>query len=225
MFEVIIMILGIIGILLQFYMRKYKEEEKSLILVYMQYIVMVLIVVVTAYLQVNTSRETEKYRFAKIEFDILSQVGQLFVPVMENIIEIQNNYFIVSNYLSIEKAKLENPMFAPVIDKASKMNQAQLEELNKSIAAFEELRGIAIKIVGLNATYNGMLPKEIVDWSILTAKMKFEDVERYLDPYSPVGMKPKDTVMKYYFQTGQAFGVVLGNINKSLNILKSKNFN
>jgi hypothetical protein len=38
-------------------------------------------------------------------------------------------------------------------------------------------------------------------------------------------MKPKDTVMKYYFQTGQAFGVVLGNINKSLNILKSKNSN
>jgi hypothetical protein len=70
------MALGVIGIIVQFITRKMKENEKPLYIVATQYVVMILIILLSTYSQIDSSAKDKKYKQAKLKIDVLSKVSQ-----------------------------------------------------------------------------------------------------------------------------------------------------
>ena len=57
------------------------------------------------------------------------------------------------------------------------------------------MKSIAINVVQLNLEHPNIIPNEILEWSDITLEVDFSDVEKYFDPYSPIGEAPKQTVL------------------------------
>ncbi len=215
----VIMTMGITGIVLQFFMRKKTEIEKPFTLVAAQYLSMIAIVVVSAYSQFVSSKETVLYQTAKLNIEALSRVSESFVPAMNNIIEIQNNYLAVSNYLSYVEAIEKNPELASVMDWKSEAGEKYTTQLEIAQAALKELNIIGAEIIRMNILYGETLPNEIVEWASITSSMSIKKTREYLDPFARMGSSPKPSVVKYSEKTGHAFGVVLGGVRKSVGVI------
>ena len=218
---IVIMILGIIGIIIQFISRKMQENEKSQYIVVAQYVVMLLIVLLGAYSQIVTSAKDKEYRQAKLEIEVLCKVSKHYQSAMKNTIRLQNNFLSIKNYLSFEKSKKDNREFSDLINWQKVASEKHISELNAGKAAFQAIQSIAANILRLSIEYEGILPAETVAWANTTLKVRFNDIETYFDPFSPIGCKPKASVLEYIKSTGEAFGVVIGRIRNAVNVIKT----
>jgi hypothetical protein len=219
--NIALVIFGVLGIVLQFITRKQQEEEKSILIVLMQYLTMLSIVVIGFYSQINASKKDKEYKQAVYQIDIVSKISESFNAVLQDNAKLQNNIIIIKNYLSFEKAKKENPKFKDFIDWSKVANPNQISKLNESKKALENLKSIAINIVQLNLEHPNIIPYEILEWSNITLKIDFNDVEKYFDPYSPIGEPPKQTVLQYQKKLGKAFGSAMGTIRRCSTVLTS----
>jgi len=213
--NIALVIFGVLGIILQFITRKQEEKEKSIVIVLLQYLTMLSIVVIGFYSQIDSSKKDKDYKQAVYQIDILSKISESFVSVL------QNNMIITKNYLSFEKAKKDNPKFKDFIDWSKVASPNQISKLNESKKALENLKSIAINVVQLNVEHPYIIPNEILEWSDITLKIDFNDVEKYFDPYSPIGEPPKQTVLQYQEKLGKAFGSAMGTIRRFSTVLTS----
>jgi len=218
---VIIATLAIVSIVIQFLSRKIKEEEKPLCLAIIQYGIMITITILSAYSQIDSVKKENIYKYAQIELQILSKVSQYFYPVIMNIIEIQNNFVVVKNYLSFKKAKRSNPEISSMIDWYKIANKQQRKQLEKTKKAFHNIKYAASEILKLSMEYGDIIPEKTIKWAQKTVTMRFEEIDKYFDPYAPIGEYPKNSVIFYIKETGEAFGVVIGKIRRSTETIKS----
>jgi len=218
----IITVLGVLGIFIQIISRKSDKNDKPLYLVVSQYLVMFLIVVLSGYSQLESSRKESEYKQAKLELDVLSRVSEHYFPVMESIIKIQNNFLTIKNYIDFEKAKKSNPEIASAFNWNKRVSKNQILELEEGKIAFQKIQSIAVEIVKLNMEYEEILPQKTVVWASNTLKIQFNDLGVYFDPFAPYGEQPKNSVLEYSYNTGKAFGLVMGRIKRAVNIIKEK---
>jgi len=214
------MILAILGIIVQFYSRKMRESEKPKHLVWIQYSAMILITVLSAYSQFDASQKNQAYKSAKLEIDVLSKISEKYTDVLEELFKIQNNFLIVKNWLSFEKARRENPDLAEVIDWYRVASEQQLSEMESVKESLIELKQIAANVIKLGIEYEGLIPNEVLVWANTTLEMRLENIVSYLDPYAPIGKQPKASVINYMNLTGKAFGLVIGNIKRAVNTIQ-----
>ncbi|MDY0122022.1 MAG: hypothetical protein RBR54_08770 [Sulfurimonas sp.] len=215
----ILMILGIFGIILQYITRKQEEKNKSNVIVFMQYMVMSLIIIFGAYAQFKASQSDLKYKNAVYQVDVLSKMTESFIPVLEDTALIQNNILIVKNYLSFEKAKNENPELKSFMEWEKLVDESQIDKLTEVKKALNRIKSIAANIAKLHIEHPNVIPKEMLDWNNVTLQIDFNEIEIYFDPYSPKGQPPKKSVLEYQKMMGKAFGVAIGNIRKSSELL------
>ncbi|MCF6210878.1 MAG: hypothetical protein L3K24_09495 [Gammaproteobacteria bacterium] len=219
---ILITVLGVLGIIIQISSRKINEHEKPTYLVILQFVVMLMIVILGSYSQYESSKKESAYKQASLEIDVLSKVSEHYLPVMESIIKIQNNFLTMNNYLDFEKAKKNSPELAHVFNWHKTASENQISELEEGKLAFQEIQNIAVEIVKLNMEYEGVLPKKTVIWASNTLKIPFNNIEAYFDPFAPLGEKPKKSVLEYSRDTGEAFGLVIGRIKHAVAIIKEK---
>jgi hypothetical protein len=215
------MLLGILGVVLQFLARTMEEKDKPGHLVFAQYAVMISVVVLGAISQLESSKKEQVYKSAQLEIDVLSEVSQHFYPVLENMIKIQNDFLTVRNYLSYQKAQKEYPEYAEMLNWYSFASEHHKSELEAVKGALKEVKLVAAEILKLDVEYEGVVPSNTVAWAKETIAIKFEDIDEYFDPYAPVGEEPKTSVLEYADRTGRAFGVVIGRIRNSAVTIKS----
>ena len=216
-----IMVIALVGIVVQFATRKIKEEKKPGYLVSIQYGTMILIVVLGAYSQYMSSVKEEEYRVAKLKIDVLSNISKQMLPVFEDMITIQNNFITVKNYLSYQKAKKNFPELPHVVNWRKDVSKKQIAALHSAKNAFHKIQSIAAEIIKLAIEYDELVPQKTLDWASATIKMKFEDIEMYLDPYASVGNLPAVSVISYFKKTGEAFGVVIGQIKLAVHTIRN----
>lgn len=219
---ILITLLGIVMILVQYLSRKMKEEEKPRYVVVAQYLIPALIAVLGAYDQWESSSKQEAYRNAELKLDVLSKISANFRSVMDNSITIMNKFWIVRNYLSMEEARKKNPEFATQLDWHAHATPSQAKELDEVKTAFDAIRAVAADIVKFQLEYGDLIPAQTLEWANATVGIKFEDIDKYFDPYSPAGTAPKESVVLYNQLTGRAFGVVMGTIREAVHVLKEK---
>ena len=219
--NIALVIFGVLGIILQFITRKQEEKEKFIVIVLLQYLTMLSIVVIGFYAQIDSSKKDKEYKEAVYQIDILSKISESFVSVLQENAKLQNNMIIIKNYLSFEKAKKDNPKFKDFTDWSKVASPNQISKLNESKKALENLKSIAINVVQLNLEHPSIIPNEILEWSDITLKIDFTDVEKYFDPYSPIGEPPKQTVLQYQKKLGKAFGSAMGTIRRFSTVLTS----
>lgn len=214
------MILGLVGVIIIFYTRKMKENKKPVFIVSIQYISMALVIILGGYSQYQSSQEDKKYKQATLEVSVLSKVSEYFLPVINNMAKIQNEILVVKNYLSFEKAKKEHPELAVAINWQKEAGALRVAELNKAKESFENIKSIAAEIIKANIQYENIIPKETIEWANFTLNIEFEEIEKYFDPYAPIGGMPNKSVLMYQENTGKAFGLVIGKIRAASNVLK-----
>lgn len=103
----------------------------------------------------------------------------------------------------------------------SEEHRKELETAKNAKNAFSDIQDIAARIIQIHLEHTGVLPEKSIAWANKTLGMQFIDVEIYFDPYSPMGENPKEAVVTYYKETGEIFGLIMGEINKASMIIKS----
>ena len=217
----VIMIIAIASVVVKLVSRTKKENEKSLFLVSLEYGLMLLIIILGSYSQYVSYSKDKQYKIARLELDVLPKVSEYYLPVFEALLDIQNNFLTVKNYLSYEKAKKNNPDLAVAINWHKDASKKQIRELDAAKDSFQKIKSIAAEIIKIGIEYEGVLPEEILEWARTTLKIDFENIEEYLDPYTPIGSMPKPTVVSYFRKTGEAFGYVIGRVKRSVNVIQN----
>lgn len=215
-----IIMLGLIGVVILFFTRKMQENEKPQYIVSIQYASMALVIILGGYSQYQSSQEDKKYKQATHEVAVLSQVSENFLPIIDNITKIQSKMLVVKNYLSYEKAKKEHPDLAVALNWQKDAGESRASELNEAKEAFKNIKSIAAEIVKVNIEYEEIIPTETLEWANFTLSLNFEEIERYFDPYAPIGGPPNESVLMYHENTGKAFGLVIGKIRAASDVLK-----
>ncbi len=220
MINLISIMLALLGVGILYYTRKMQEKDKPKYIVVTQYVAMALIIIMSAYSQYESSKNDEAYKNAVHEIAVLSKVSEYFLPVMNDMKNIQNSMLSVKNYLSFERAKIEHPDFASAINWEGVAAESHLQELQSARDSFERIKLVAAEVVKLNIEYESVLPNVTLGWASLTLNMKFSEIEEYFDPYAPVGKLPKETVIAYHENTGKAFGEVIGRVRVASDVIK-----
>ncbi|MEJ2066131.1 MAG: hypothetical protein P8X74_23110 [Reinekea sp.] len=218
---IVIMILAVSGIILQLITRNTAEKDKSWYVLTFQYLTMISIVVLSAFTQLDTTAKDSAYKKAKLEIEALSKVSQYFFPVMENTIEIQNNFLAVRSYLGYQRAKKENPSYSQHLNWHIDANDQLRSELNQVKKSLKELHHIAVEIVRINGEIEGVIPLETIKWSSETLKINLDNIDDYLDPYAPLGKIPKKSVIEYSVIMGKAYGAVIRNIKEAASVIRT----
>jgi len=215
------MIIAMASVAIKLVNRKTIENEKPLIVVFLEYAFMFLIIILGSYSQYAAFGKDKQYKAAQLELDVLPKVSKYYLPVFESLVDIQNNFLTVKNFLSYERAKKRNPGLSSVIHWRKDASKKQIRELDEAKKSFRNIKSIAAEIIKIGIEYEGVLPEQIQEWAGTTLKIDFENIEAYLDPYAPVGDTPKPTVVNYFRKTGEAFGHVIGKIRHSVNIVQN----
>lgn len=217
-----LMVLGIIGVVLQYSTRLKNENEKGRFVVYSQYIVMVLVIVLGAYSQYDSSKKETLRSNATYEISVLSKVSEKYIEVIELAAKLSNSTLTVKHYLSYEEAKRSNPDLAPAIDWFKDASDTQRRDLESAKNGLSTLNTIAADIIRIDMESNGVIPVETLAWAKETATIKLADFLMYFDAYAPPGEMPKDSVLQYHNEMGNAFGVVIGRLKHAANVLQAE---
>ena len=220
MITILIMFFGVLGVFLQAISRKSNESEKPLPFVVAQYATMASIIILSGYAQFDSAKQQKKLESAKLKISALSEVTEKTIPTLKNMVEIQNNFLTVKHYLSYERAKKEYPELSKVFNWYSEAAESHLQDLSKAKKAFFTIKEIAFDIIRLNREYDGVFPKEAINWANHTISMEFNDIDKYFDPYAPIGEKPKQSVLEYHEHTVKVFSLMITEINEAATLVK-----
>jgi len=214
-----IMIFGTLGISIQLITRKKQEKEKSNILIWMQYASMILIVVLSAYSQYDSSINEKKYRVAQLKITALSTISPYYLPVLENVINIHNNFLAVHSYLSFEKAQKEYPKLPHSFKWDKNVSKSQLLQLETAKKSFQDIQHAAAEVIKVNLEYGGVVPNKSLLWASKTLEMTFSDTDIYFNPYFSGETSSKAASVEYAKNTREAFGHIFGEIRNASNVL------
>jgi hypothetical protein len=214
------MIIAITSVVVKLVSRTTRENEKSLFLVSLEYGFMFLIIILGSYSQYVSYSKDKQYKIAQLELEILPKVSEYYFPVFEGLLDTQNNFLTVKNYLSYERAKKKNPDLVVAINWHKDASKKQIRELDEAKKSLQNIKLMAAEIIKIGIEYEGVLPEQILEWAGTTLKIDFENIEEYLDPYASVGGLPKPTVVNYFRKTGEAFDHVIRRIKHSVDVIQ-----
>jgi len=220
MINLVLMGLGGAGLIIQLFTRTKQEHEKSLGLVTIQYLIMGSIIFLGGYSQFSASEKDTRYKRALLDVDVLSQVSELYFPVIDDISLISNNILTVKHYLSFEQSKKNHPNIAMLINWHNDATSSQKMELEAAQKSFYRINRAAKNIYKISIEHDGVIPEDTMEWVNSTLKMNFSEIEDHFDSFSPVGDKPKISVLNYYESTGKAFGTIIGRIRAASKVLR-----
>ncbi|MDX2368500.1 MAG: hypothetical protein QNK36_08885 [Colwellia sp.] len=220
MILILITFLAFAGIIIQALSRKLDEHEKSTRLVWSQYLVMALIVIVSGYAQYDSSKNQKELEIAKLKMSVLSKVSQEYFPVMKNMIDIGNNFLTVRNYLSYKEAQEKHPQFKDQLNWEGVASENHKKELKEVKDSLNEIKQVAAEIIRLNEENNGIIHDVVIEWSVITLRIKLRNLKEYYDTYAPIGEMPEQSVINYHQKTNEAFTIVMKEIKKSVKAIQ-----
>jgi len=216
-----LMVLGLFGVVLQYLTRLKKESEKGIYVVLLQYSVMMLVVLMGAYSQYDSSKKDVLRSSAIYEISVLSKISDKYIQVIGLAAKLSNSSLTIKHYFSYEEAKRSNPNFAGSIDWFQDATEAQKKDLESASYALSELNAIAADIIRIDMESNGIIPAGTLSWAKETSIIKLGDLLTYFDAYASPGKMPKESVLQYHDEMGKAFGLVFGRLKIAANILQA----
>ncbi|WP_251598747.1 hypothetical protein [Pseudoalteromonas sp. NCCP-2140] len=209
-------VLALFSLFLTLFMRKMQETEKPLRYVSLNTACLIGIIVLSAVSQISASKDSEEYKQAVLELEVLAKINEHMIPVNKFIARIINNYDIVQQFISYEHARLANSdASALLIQQQEKITtQPSFQTVKKALA---ELHDIAATIQSLHMQYPKLVPEETLEWSSVTLKIKMSNLNQYLDPYDRHDGEVSESVIRYIEHTGKAFGVSVKKVRELSN--------
>ncbi|ASP48569.1 hypothetical protein [Cognaticolwellia beringensis] len=202
-----------ISLFLIMYMRNMEEGKKPTLLIGINATCLIGIIALNAFSQIKSSNDSDKYKRAVLELDVLAKINQYMIPASEQVVRIINNYEVVQEFIYVEKAIEANPDASKLLSEQQKLIVIK-PSFKKAEHALDELKEIAAHVQSLAIQYPKIVPQEAVSWSTKTLKIQMFNLNQFIDPYARHEGEISKSVIQYMEDTGMAFGISVGKVRE-----------